>query len=119
MFQKIMVGPRGRSFLKDVKRSGRSIFVWTVNDENWMKWSIQKRVDGVITDDPRKYLKLCEKYEDGDKQVHISMFDGGMLILFNILAIFFGWLMRYRFSSKSNKKAIKKAAEDLSKTPAP
>ncbi len=115
MFQKIMVGPRGKSLLKDIKKSGRSIFLWTVNDENWMKWSIQKHVDGVITDDPKKYLEVCKEYEDGDKQVHISIYDGGVLIIFNVLAIFFGWLMRFRYGSKVTKKALKES----SKLPAP
>jgi hypothetical protein len=33
MFQKIMIGPFGEAFLRDVRKAKRSIFLWTVNDE--------------------------------------------------------------------------------------
>lgn len=49
MLQQIMVGPCGSSFLRDLRKANRSIFLWTVNEEKAMKWSIRKGVDGVIT----------------------------------------------------------------------
>lgn len=53
---------------------------WTVNDPRRMEWCIRQNlghprrgsevsgpalIDGVITDDPRLYLEVCESYEDG------------------------------------------------------
>jgi len=35
-----------------------------------MRWSIRKGVDGVITDDPKKYLEVCESYDEGEKISH-------------------------------------------------
>jgi hypothetical protein len=35
-----------------------------------MKWSIKKEVDGVITDDPKKYLEVCKSYEKREKIYH-------------------------------------------------
>lgn len=30
-----------------------------------MEWSIRKGVDGVITDDPGKFLEVCERWKGG------------------------------------------------------
>ncbi|RVX68045.1 hypothetical protein B0A52_08456 [Exophiala mesophila] len=64
MLQKVMFGPLGARFLRDVQRAHRPLYLWTVNDVNLMKWSIQKHVDGVITDDPKTFKKICEEWDD-------------------------------------------------------
>ncbi|KAI1107056.1 PLC-like phosphodiesterase [Jackrogersella minutella] len=51
----------GWRFIRDMKRSGHPIYVWTVNDESWMEWSIRKELDGVITDDPKLFLEVCAR----------------------------------------------------------
>ncbi|KAJ2893935.1 PLC-like phosphodiesterase [Zalerion maritima] len=66
MLQKILVGPIGSRFIKDVRAADRPLFLWTVNDEEWMDWSINKKVDGVITDDPKLFLEVCKRATDGD-----------------------------------------------------
>ena len=66
MFQKTLVGPIGSRFIKSVRKSGRSLFLWTVNDEEWMEWSIRKESDGVITDDPKLFLEVCKRHSSGD-----------------------------------------------------
>jgi hypothetical protein len=96
MFQKTMVGPFGKAFLKDVKKANRPIFLWTVNDEVWMKWSIRKEVDGVITDDPKKYLGVS-KQTHKDEKLHLPLREWGSLIWMNMLAAFFSLLFRYRY----------------------
>ncbi|KAF9882193.1 glycerophosphoryl diester phosphodiesterase [Colletotrichum karsti] len=63
MFQKSLVGPLGRAFIKKVRSEGRRLFVWTVNDEEWMEWSIRAGVDGVITDEPEAFLEVCRRWE--------------------------------------------------------
>ena len=65
MLQKTLVGPPGNRFIKSIRRQPgphRNLFVWTVNDEEWMEWSIRKQVDGVITDDPKLFLDVCDRY---------------------------------------------------------
>ncbi|KAE8445693.1 hypothetical protein EG329_012991 [Mollisiaceae sp. DMI_Dod_QoI] len=57
MLQPAMLGPCGSSFMRDVQKANRSLFLWTVNDERAMKWCLSKQIDGVITDDPKKYLE--------------------------------------------------------------
>jgi phosphatidylglycerol phospholipase C len=69
------MGPCGRKFLADAKEAGRAVFVWTVNDESLMRWSIEQGVDAVLTDDPELFLQVCEGWEseldacDGSGQV--------------------------------------------------
>lgn len=62
-----LLNPYGAKFLRDVRKAERSIFLWTVNDEHWMMWSIKKGVDGVVTDDPKRFLEVCRKFERGEK----------------------------------------------------
>ncbi|KAI0143942.1 PLC-like phosphodiesterase [Hypoxylon sp. NC0597] len=68
----------GSCFIRDMKRSGHPIHVWTVNDEDWMEWSIRKELDGVITDDPKLFLEVCsratEKEAKGQPRRSISRF---------------------------------------------
>ncbi|GKT90757.1 glycerophosphoryl diester phosphodiesterase [Colletotrichum tofieldiae] len=66
MFQKALVGPVGKRFIGDVKKADRRLFVWTVNDEEWMEWSIRAGADGVITDDPELFLEVCRRWKGGD-----------------------------------------------------
>ncbi len=68
MFQRILIGPYGSHFLKEARQRGRNVFVWTVNDEEWMRWSIRKGVDGVITDDPKLFLDVCRRWESGSDE---------------------------------------------------
>ncbi|KAJ0295807.1 hypothetical protein COL516b_012225 [Colletotrichum fioriniae] len=63
MFQKSLVGPVGKLFIRDVKKNHRQLFVWTVNDEEWMEWSIRAGADGVITDDPELFREVCKRWE--------------------------------------------------------
>jgi phosphatidylglycerol phospholipase C len=79
-----MVGPFGNSMRKRIKKDNRSLFLWTVNEVEVMKWSIRKEVDGVITDDPKKYLEVCDTYEGGP--IHFSVSTWAKIILMNILS---------------------------------
>jgi glycerophosphoryl diester phosphodiesterase len=72
MLQKVLLGPVGTRFIRDVKDAGRQLFVWTVNEKNLMKWSIQKEVDGVITDDTNKFREICDDWTDDEAAVHVS-----------------------------------------------
>ncbi|KAK8089230.1 hypothetical protein PG997_004191 [Apiospora hydei] len=66
MFMYSMVGPSGTKFMRAAREAGRSVFVWTVNDDDWMRWSIRKGVDGVITDNPERFLQICKEWPDDE-----------------------------------------------------
>lgn len=108
MLQQIMVGPRGNNFLKDLRAAGRSILLWTINDEVTMKWCIYKGVDGVITDDPKKYLEIARSY-NGEK-VHLSARQLFTVLWLNILVFIFGPFVyrtaRFR-AQKEGKRILK------------
>ncbi|OLN85622.1 Phosphatidylglycerol phospholipase C [Colletotrichum chlorophyti] len=80
MFQKSLVGPVGKLFIRNVRKQDRRLFVWTVNDEEWMEWSIRAEADGVITDDPELFLDVCRRW-DGKRFVASSSAEGGRLVL--------------------------------------
>ncbi|KAK1543274.1 glycerophosphoryl diester phosphodiesterase [Colletotrichum paranaense] len=72
MFQKSLVGPVGKLFIRDVKKNHRQLFVWTVNDEEWMEWSIRAGADGVITDDPELFREVCKRWEGASTSTSTS-----------------------------------------------
>lgn len=74
MLQKILIGPIGARFMRDVKKANRQLFLWTVNEVNMMKWSIQKEVDGVITDDPKLFNEVCKTWGDNEPKAKPSWY---------------------------------------------
>ncbi|TDZ32498.1 Phosphatidylglycerol phospholipase C [Colletotrichum spinosum] len=66
MFQKSLVGPLGSSFMRKLSAAGRGLFVWTVNDEEWMEWTLRAGgIDGVITDEVELFLDVCDRFQGG------------------------------------------------------
>jgi len=64
MLQASLVSPSGQRFIRDVKALDRQIYAWTVNDSKNMDWCIRNGgIDGVISDDPKKFLDLCESWD--------------------------------------------------------
>lgn len=68
MLQRSLFGFSGGRFLRDVKAAKRPLFTWTVNDDNLMQWCIQKELDGVITDNPKRFKEICDGWEDKKEQ---------------------------------------------------
>jgi glycerophosphoryl diester phosphodiesterase len=62
IWQHALTFPFGRRFIREVQAARRPIFAWTVNEENVMKWCIQRGLDGVITDDPKKFNEICKEW---------------------------------------------------------
>jgi len=62
MLQVALLGPCGSRFIQDLRAASRSLFVWTVNTDVMMKWCIRKEVDGVISDDPKRFLEISKSY---------------------------------------------------------
>jgi phosphatidylglycerol phospholipase C len=108
MLQPAMVGPWGNSFMKEVHDANRSLFLWTVNQEKSMRWCMSKGVDGVITDDPKKYLELSEEYH-GEK-VFASLYSWGFLLMVWIMTPFYKNIFRKKFGIRMDRKSV---CEDL------
>ncbi|KAM7185395.1 glycerophosphoryl diester phosphodiesterase [Naviculisporaceae sp. PSN 640] len=80
ILQPTLLGPAGKHFIRKVKKLQRKLYVWTVNEEHWMEWSIRKKVDGVITDDPKLFLEVCERFSLEGSQSRGGG-EGGELVL--------------------------------------
>ncbi|KAK4153624.1 PLC-like phosphodiesterase [Chaetomidium leptoderma] len=61
LLQVSLVGPLGARFRRAARRRGRVLLVWTVNEKGWMKWSVRKGVDGVITDEVGRLRDVLEE----------------------------------------------------------
>lgn len=110
-----MLGPWGTSFMRDVKKADRSLFLWTVNDEKNMKWCVSKGVDGVITDDPKKYLDLSSRWKGG--WAFPSLYNLGFCIMIWIMTPYFKRIFVKKFGIKMDKRSVCKdlGIEDDSK----
>jgi hypothetical protein len=107
MLQPLMVGPMGKSFFTEIFQAKREIYLWTVNDVKAMKWSIRKEVDGVITDDPKKYLEVCETY--GGEPIHFSISTLLKIALINItsrIARVIAYWYDYNINVQMSKQAM-------------
>lgn len=132
-----IAGIFGSSFLRKARDAGRLVFTWTINEERWMEWCIQKNadgqqkgtssssssgweskfgevggakklVDGVITDDPKLYLEVCERWEDEQDgktlRKKLGLYKGlkqrvggiFQLIMFHVLTTGFYFTRRYQ-----------------------
>ncbi|KAJ5483851.1 hypothetical protein N7539_006051 [Penicillium diatomitis] len=110
--QSVLMGPLGWGFLDDVRAAQRQIYLWTVNAPNLMRWGIRHGVDGVITDDPALFRKVCEAWErehggrDGaDTAVELrtdrlSMGQRVKIVLTAVLVVMFGWMIKRRISKR-------------------
>jgi phosphatidylglycerol phospholipase C len=109
MFQPIMVGPFGDAFMRDVKKAKRAIYLWTVNQEEAMKWSIYNEVDGVISDDPKKFLEVCERYQ-GEK-VNLAFKSLVYILFINVLVSAFTVVFKYKYRSVAGPKKARTAVQ--------
>lgn len=107
MLQKILVGPFGRSFLQDARTAGRPVFAWTVNEIQAMDWSIRHHLNGVITDDPKKYLEFCKNFDEKSPAMKPTFKDYLLIIWINILAALFSLLFRWRHGFNVDATKVK------------
>lgn len=103
-----MLGPWGSAFMCEVEKADRSLFLWTVNDEQTMKWCISKEVDGVITDDPKKYLELDAKWKGG--KAWPSLYSLGFFLFIWVMTPRFRKIFEKKFGIRMDRKSV---CEDL------
>lgn len=97
MLQKILLGPIGASFIRDVKEAGRHLLVWTVNETNLMKWSVQKEVDGVITDDVKRFREVCDNWIDDEETIQVNLAQWLYAFWLYLVVLFYTLGFRRRF----------------------
>ena len=97
------MGPIGGRFIRDAHAQHRPIFVWTVNDEDMMRWSIRERVDGVITDDPKRFGEVKKEWDMGRRDVKISAWGWFYIIYIQSIVYTLGFLLRMRYPHSVKK----------------
>lgn len=109
----ILVAPGGKKFIRDAReKHHRQVYAWTVNDKDRMEWCIRQKLDGVITDDPAKFLKVCEEYQHEEKTVWMPFSLKACWELLRIWAwvTVAAFLYRKRFRPVASKVVVRKAS---------
>lgn len=113
--QSLLLPYFGARFLRDAKAKGRPVYDWTVNEEAMMRWSISKGLDGVITDDPKTFLEVCDDWEQGTREIKFPWKSLTMIAWINFMVVIFGsifWWKHGRMDRQQMKK--KKVAQAMS-----
>ncbi len=105
MLQKTLIVPYfGAKFLRDARAKNRPVFVWTVNEESMMRWSISKKLDGVITDDPKRFLEVCDDWEHGRRKVNITWSQWMGILWINFMVLIFGAIFWWKYGVTQKRK---------------
>jgi hypothetical protein len=111
MLQAGLMGPIGASFLRKAKKLNRPVFAWTVNEENRMRWCIKNGLDGIITDDPKKALEICENWDERDSKLSFGIKDWCMTLRLQFLILVFMFYFRWKFGMLGDQRFLKSVAE--------
>jgi Glycerophosphoryl diester phosphodiesterase family len=106
MLQWALMGPLGSSFIKKAQRLKRAVFAWTVNEEKNMYWCIEHKLDGVISDDPKKFLEACDAWEEEPRPVRWTLREWLGLLRFQLLIGIYFFIFRWRVGSGVDKKYL-------------
>lgn len=124
LLQSTVAGPCGRRFLRKAHRHGRAVFCWTVNTVGWMEWDIRHEVDGVVTDDPKLFLEVCDRWKGHQPDTQSSRKKGEVrtkrsalwtprmifdFAFFTTLVVIFIFIFRLMYGMP--KKRVKKALQ--------
>ena len=71
-----------------------------------MKWSIQNGVDGVITDDPKRFKEVSDDWVAGKRQVNIKSTAYIYALWLYCLNLVFFAAFRWRFRAKTEARRI-------------
>jgi len=105
----ILMGPFGRGFLEETRAAGRKVYLWTVNAPNLMRWGIRRGVEGIITDDPALYGRVCgawERERKGGGVVEreaelvvdgVSVGQRAQIWMVAVFVLLFGWVIKRRY----------------------
>ena len=108
--QASLAGPFGSTYMRELKTKKRPLLVWTVNNDWFMRWSIDRGLDGVITDDPKRFLEVVEEWECGKRDVgRLTWPQWGWLMWQNFMVVMFGLIFQWKFGGSRQGEQIRKA----------
>lgn len=97
-------------FLKAAKRRNRLVYAWTVNETKTMDWCIRHELDGVISDDPKKFLAVCKNFND-EKVPGWSFMLVFRLLRIALLVRIFGWLLAWKHGFSLSSEYVSEKIE--------
>ncbi|KAH7092204.1 PLC-like phosphodiesterase [Paraphoma chrysanthemicola] len=106
MQQMVLMTPWGKAFIRKAQCDGRPVYAWTVNDESRMRWDIKQKLDGVITDDPKRYLDVRESYYEGSTKIGLGVKDYLDIVRVNFFAVIYTvlfWIMFGRGAGRTKR----------------
>lgn len=53
-----------KKMIREVHKSGKGLFAWTINDDYKVERLLELGVDGIITDYPVEMIEIRERYKD-------------------------------------------------------
>lgn len=111
LLQRVLASDAGERFVKEVQGEGRKIFVWTVNDEQGMKWSLRNEVDGVVTDDVAKWFEAVNAWDEEDASRVVVKRNYTELALLWVLVRLFSFLFRCRYGFRVDARKMEIAMD--------
>lgn len=78
-----------------------------------MRWGISKELDGIITDDPKRFLEICDEWEQGKRAINISWKQWMMIAWINLMVVIFGAIFWWKYSSTGRERTTQKRAVAL------
>ncbi|KAI9369823.1 PLC-like phosphodiesterase [Aspergillus egyptiacus] len=102
---------RGIQFRRRAREHARKIFSWSDNHEEWMAASIRNEVDGVITDDPKRFLELCTRWQVDGMQTAGKMTLKQMVLWVVVNFVVIVWEMLSALKHGPPGRHIRKALE--------
>lgn len=73
-----------------------------------MRWGISKGLDGIITDDPKRFLEICDEWEQGKRAINISWKQWMMIAWINLMVVIFGAIFWWKYSSIGRERTTQK-----------
>ena len=69
-----------------------------------MKWAISKELDGVITDNPKRFLDVCDEWEQGKREFSISWGQWMMIAWISFMVLIFGAIFWWKYSGTGKEE---------------
>lgn len=73
-----------------------------------MDWSVRHHVNGVVTDDPKKYLEFCKNFDEKSPAMMPTWKEFFFIGWINILAALFSLLFRWRHGFNVDSRNVKR-----------
>lgn len=106
MLHGVLPGPVGSRFVTQARRRNRAVLAYTVNDEGRMRWCVRRGLDGVVTDDPAAYLRVCRGWEAERDKWDWTARTLVAVLRANVLCALLGMLFRLKFGVGMDSKRV-------------